>query len=125
MRIAEKMKGKSSGRMTRRRILKRPLVKERAISRVSASSDFTPSHKLIIENGKRIATSTNMTLVVLTPNQITASIAQPSDGKALRIGIRRLATSRRSGLKYHPAPTMTPEISKLSATDATTRNSDV
>src|SRR5215831_17220903 len=106
-------------------MLQRRLVKERAISSVSASSDLTPSQRLIIANGRRIATSTKSTLTVFTPNQITASIAQPREGNAFRIGIIRFATSRRSGERYHPAQTITPAIPRLSATEITTRRKEV
>ena len=43
-----------------------------------------PSLRLIRQNGTRIATWTKITEKFEMSNQITASIAQPTDGKELR-----------------------------------------
>ena len=81
--------GTSAGKVSSRQWRNGARPKLRPISSSSLSRASKPSRRLTKANGSNTATMVNTTVVLDTPNQITASKVQPMPENALKNGLRR------------------------------------
>ena len=113
--------GSSMGMITCTSVAVRRVEKLSAISMTSWSRLRSPSVKLIKANGRRIITCTKMTVNSDTLNQITARIAQPTEGIPLST-TRMRSVIMPSSRAAHARRGQREPRTRLSSTDAMTRS---